>query len=241
MTDKKTHVETKEPTISVRYLADYMAASERKKRTIAESCKFRPLARLLQHKEAKTVVASALLKGIDIQALSLRADVIRSKLADDDFDALTNESNADYVKRFSAVASGLKLPTCDLAQGSVFPPVRINGVRIAFSPQLLLEKVNLKTNKVQCGALMLRYAKGKSLSTAVAEYQSAAIFGLMQMHADKDASDIEKGLCLTLDAYSGEWHKAPGASATMWANMKAACESIAERWPAIKSPKNSVV
>lgn len=241
MADKKTHVEVKEPTITLRFLADYMAGSERKKRAIAESCKYRPMARLLQHNEAKAVVSGALLNGIDAEALKARADMIRSKLADDDFDALTNEANSDYVRRFASVCEDLKLPPGDLLPGSGFPPLSVNGVKVAFKPALLLSRVNPKTNKIQRGAIMFRYAKGKALAQSVAEYQSAAIFGILQSHADKDATEIDKSLCLTFDVYSGYFHKAPGASATMWANMRAACESIAERWPNIKPPKNSVL
>jgi hypothetical protein len=58
---KKTHVLVPEPEMGVRYLADYMAGSDRKKRALLVSAKYRPRARLLQHREAKA--ASALIKG----------------------------------------------------------------------------------------------------------------------------------------------------------------------------------
>jgi hypothetical protein len=238
---KKTHVEIKEPTISVRYLADYMAGSERKKRTIAEGCKYRPLARILQHQEAQAVVTGSFLNGIDTAELKARSNAIRNKLADDDFDALTNEANADYVKQFAAVADGVNLPVANIEPGNNFPPVHINGVKVSFRPHLSLSRPNPKTNKLMRGAMMLRYAKGKALPSEIADYQSAAIFGLIGMLSDKVEAEVEKGLCLTFDAYSGNLYRAPGASLTRWTNMMAACESIAERWPNIKPPKNAVL
>jgi uncharacterized protein YqiB (DUF1249 family) len=52
---KKTHTEVKQPQISIPRLADYMAASEQGKRTIAQSCKYRSTVRVTQHNEAKAV------------------------------------------------------------------------------------------------------------------------------------------------------------------------------------------
>jgi hypothetical protein len=45
----------------------------------------------------------------------------------------------------------------------------------------------------------------------------------------------------TLDAYMGKCHEAPGNAIYLFKEMKAACASISERWPAIKPPKNAVL
>jgi hypothetical protein len=238
--EKPTHILVSAPEITVRYLADYMPASERKKRSIVAGCKYRPIAKLLQHKEARLTVAGALRKGEkDPHALKAKAESIRAKLATDDFDALTNEVNADYVKQFSEVVASVTLPEAEILTGKSFPAIEIHGVKIRFSPNLLLRRLT-KTNKLRRGALMLRYAKGKPLSAAVGSFQSAAIFGLIGDIQDEQGAEPEKTLCLTLDAVTGTLHPAPGASASMYANMKAACQSIAERWPNIPAPEGAV-
>jgi hypothetical protein len=237
----KTHVEVKKPEISVRFLADFMAASERKRRTIVEGCKYRPLARLFQHKEAPVAIATAIHKGTATpEALKARADAIRNKLASDDFDALTNEANADYVQRFSEVVAGITLPEADILPGKIFPGTQLNGVKVAFSANLVLRRLT-KTNKLKRGVLMLRYAKGKALPADVGGFQSAAAYGLLGILTDEEGAEPERGICLTLCAGSGSWFPAPGNSASIFANMKAACESIAERWPAIKPPKGAIL
>ncbi len=86
-----------------------------------------------------------------------------------------------------------------------------------------------------------RYAKGKALLPAVGEYQSAAAFGLLKEYAPEDGAEIDKAICVTLDAFTGELYPAPGSAVTMLANMKAACQTIAERWPNIKPPKGAVL
>jgi hypothetical protein len=60
---KKTHTEVKNPQISIPRLADYMAASEQGQRTIAQSCKYRSIARVTQHNEAKAVVSNHIVSG----------------------------------------------------------------------------------------------------------------------------------------------------------------------------------
>ena len=237
----KTHVLVKEARMQVRYLADYMAASERKRRTIVQGCKYRPIARLLQHKQARIVVANAIHSGAATpQALKEKADFIRSKLATDDFDALTNEANADYVARFSEVVAGVELPVAEILPGKNFPVLKVSGVKVTFAPNLLLRRLT-KTNKQKCGALMLRYAKGKPLAPEIGEFQSAAIFGLLgEFKGGDDGAEADKPLCLTLDAATGTLYPAPGASVSMFANMKAACETISERWPNIKPPDGAI-
>jgi hypothetical protein len=237
---QRTHVKVAEPEISVRYLADYMAASERKKRTIVAGCKYRPVARLVQHQEARLTISAALRKGVaTAEALKERAKSIRAKLATDDFDALTNEINADYVEQFSQVVASMDLPKAEIFPGKIFPVLKINGVKLAFTPNLVFRRLT-KTNKVRCGALMLRYAKGKPLDPEIGAYQSSAIFGLLGEHTDEEGSEPEKSLCLTLDAMTGKLYAAPGAAVSNFANMKAACQSIAERWPNIPSPEGAI-
>lgn len=238
---EKTHVAVAEAEITVRYLADYMAASERRRRTIIEGCKYRPLARLLQHKEAQITISKAFQSGDpDPKALEKKADFIRNKLASDDFEALTNEANADYVERFSEIVASIKLPSAEILPGKVFPATKIQGVKVRFSPHLILQRVD-KTNKQRNGAFMLRYAKGKALDPDVGAYQSAAAFGLLKDHFAEEDTTTDKSLCVTLDAFSGVLYPAPGSAVTMFANMKAACQTIVERWPNIPPPKGAII
>jgi hypothetical protein len=237
----KTHVLVPVAEITVRYLADYMAASERKRRSIIEGCKYRPLARLLQHKEATITISNALQSGTtDAKALQTKADFIRNKLATGDFEALTNEASADYIKKFSEVVASIKLPDADILPGKVFPALKVHGVKVRFSPHLLLRRID-KTNKQRSGAFMLRYAKGKALNSEIGGYQSAAAFGLLKDYLAEEGAEADKSICVTLDAFSGTLYPAPGSAITMFANMKAACQTIAERWPNIPPPKGAIL
>jgi hypothetical protein len=235
----KTHVVVAVPEMDARHLADYMAGSDRKKRSVLTECKYRPIARLMQHQEARIVVASALRHGEKSpQAIKEKADFVRSKLATDDFESAKNEANADFIQRFSEIVADVELPDAEILPGKVFPKPVVNGVKIRFSPSLRFRRLT-KTNKVKIGGLMLRYAKGKALSPAVGDYQSALIFGLIGESKEEPAAEADKPLCLTLDVITGTMFVAPSKSASMYANAKAACQSIAEQWPNLPPPKGA--
>lgn len=239
--EKKTHTVAKEPRLSISRLADYMAASEQGKRTIAQSCKYRPIARIVQHDEAKTIISNYLLKRKDNpDFLKEKATQIRHRMSDDDFEEELNQHNADYLNAFADVVEALSLPSAELLPPPRFSALVINGVKMSFQPSFLLQRVT-RTNKVRTGALMLRYAKRKALSPNVADYQSALIFGYLRENSQEHGAEPERKLCLTLDAVTGSCYEAPTKSVYLFNEATAACATIAERWPNIPPPKNAVL
>ncbi|MDO9223938.1 MAG: hypothetical protein Q7U20_09545 [Caulobacter sp.] len=241
MEPKKTHVLVPVPEMGVRYLADYMAGSDRKRRAVILDAKYRPRARLMQHREAKATIANALINGNASKAfLSGRADTVRAKLATNDHDALTNEANADYLKRFSEVVESLDLPGVEFLPGKIYTLAKVNGLKVPFRTDLTLRRMT-KTNKIIVGSMMFRYAKGKALSDLAADYQAAAIFGFMKECAVEDGAELDRSLCITLDGFTGAPHAAPTNSVTLFKNTQAACATIAEAWPNTQPPKGAVL
>lgn len=240
--DQKTHREVATPQISARYLAEYMCESERVKRRIVRDCKYQPIARLAQHDEAKMAVSRYIRNGMknadELDALAMQ---IRSRNADTPFNRELFDRNADYISRFSEVSYKLKLPDAErLAPGTV-PPLMRYGVRITTELNFRMRRIVRTTNQVRLGAAVLRYAKGKSLKAAVAEWHAAYLFGYLDANSVEEGAFIEKKLCLIIDAYTGRAYEAPGNSRSRFKNMEAACESIAERWPNIKPPPNAIL
>src|SRR5579872_2391497 len=135
--------------MSVRSLADYMAASDVARRSVLRGCKYRAIARIVQHDEAKLAVSKYMLGGSgDPEILAADADYIRHKLADDDFDKDCNDINADYVERFAKVADNVELPKgAEWEAAKPFQAQVINGVRVTFTPSLLVRRV-AKNNKI---------------------------------------------------------------------------------------------
>lgn len=241
MSEYPTHRQVPAPRMGVRYLADYMAASERGKRRIVLNSKFRPLAKVIQHAEAVRTVSKFIRGGDhDIGWLQQEAERLRGRMADDDFERDLLDHNADYIARFADVVGGIKLPKADLLPPGPSGAIDIHGVRVSVGLHFRLRRLT-KTNKVREGAAMLRYAKGKKLLPEAGGWQAAFLLGYLRDTSVDQNIDPDRGLCLTIDAYAGVYYPGPTDSVSRYQNMKAACQSIAERWPNIQPPPGAIL
>ena len=235
----KTHRTVKNPTISARYLADFMAASEQAKRTIVRDCRFRSIGRVVQHKRAKGLISQYLSSPeLDVTWLSEQSSALRDEIADDDFDRSVLDNNADFVDRFISREHRLILPPAEFewTPDPVF--VMLNGVKVNTDILFKMQRTT-KTNKLRVGGGAIRYRKDKPLSEEIALWQSAFIFGYLNSTNQDDNIQSEEKLCITICAESGKPFPAPTDSTKRFNNMKAACATIAERWENIEPPPSS--
>src|SRR3546814_19180005 len=115
MLQEKTHREVKAPQISARYLADYMEASEKAKRSIVRKCRYQAIARVLQHSEAKLKAGSFLRRREgDVGALMAAAQELRDRLADSDYERTLYDANADYLDRLATLHKKVLLTEAEL-------------------------------------------------------------------------------------------------------------------------------
>jgi hypothetical protein len=92
MEPKKTHIERKQPQISLARLADYMAASEQAKRGIATTCKYRPIARVIQYNEAKAVISNYVrAENRKIDSVKQKLEAMKSRIFENEFDKDVND------------------------------------------------------------------------------------------------------------------------------------------------------
>lgn len=237
---KKTHQEVNKPRISSRYLADYMAASEQARRTIVRDCKYRPRARLMQHKHGREAVAQFVAANTgDADWLKVRAEDLREAIADSDFDRSVLDNNADYIEHFAKASKNLALPNAAFDWTPKNTEFTLNGVTVRTDIYFRCQRVT-KTNKIRIGGGCIRYQKDTPLKQEVANWQSAFVFGHLNDIKD-DGTAPEHKLCLTICAQSGIAHPAPTDSISRYKNMLAALASIAERWPAVEPPPNAVL
>ena len=240
MPAQKTHRMVNEPKISARYLADFMAASERGRRTIVRGCKYQPIARLVQHDEAKSTVSKFLReKDSNTATLTDKAQSLRNRMADSDFDRDLLDHNADYIDRFAEVFPNLALPNVEFHPPGKSPPIELSGVKITTEMQFRLRRLT-KTNKIRVGGAAFRYAKGKSLLPEVANWQSAFMLGYLHQTGTEPEAEAEGQLCLTIDMAGGVCHPAPTDAVNRFNNMEAACATISEWWPNITAPEGAV-
>ncbi len=242
MPEQKTHREVKSPQMAARSLADYMVASETAKRRIVQDCKYRAIARLIQHDDAKMAVGKYFRAGLkDTAAMSADAQRLRRQMADTPFDRDVLDHNADYIDRFVEVSGNVAMPNADILPPGRTPPITLGGVKVTEELQFRLRRVMARTNRVRLGGGSLRYAKGQRLNPNVAAWQSAFLFGYLNLTKDEPEAEPELQLCLTVDAHTGKVYGAPGNSVRRLHNIEAACMSIAERWQNVPPPPGAVL
>lgn len=236
----KTHREIKDPRLSDNKLADYMGASEQRKRSILQSCKYQRIAAVIQHHDARKMIADSMTSGnIDVKMLTEKLEIYEGKITDTDHEEEVKAHNIDYVKSVLSMGSpqvnGSEFTKCQSNK-----KVDMNGTMISFFPELLVTRTNKRNNR-KIGAINFRYSKSAKLPENVAEYQSALMFGVLRDEPFEAESTPEHALCQTFDAFNGKLYQAPSNSIYLFNEMKAACAGISQQWQNIPTPKGAVL
>lgn len=242
MEPKITHRVAKSPRISGRFLAEYMNASERRRRTIVRACKYRAIARVIQHNQARSAISRSYYDpSYGKPELLDRVEQLRTAIASDPFERDVNDHNADYIEAFCGAMEGLQ-PNDGMV---LFPPggnvaIALEGVLVSPELSFRVERVT-KTNKRRLGAGVLRYSKSGPLKAEEAIWQASFIQGYLASSATDEDAEPEGKICLVVDVFAGEVFSAPGDAVTRFNDMQAACASIAERWDNIAPPPKAVL
>ena len=242
-TPRRSHRQTRKPTIGGRFLAEYMAAGarERARRTLIQNAKYPVAARMIQHNAAKSAIVKFLASPErDIEVLHALAADLRGRNVEDQFAADLNRHNADYLDRFALSYPDLILPEATIVQAPKPPAVTLGGVKVNIDMPLRLRRVT-RTNRPRIGGAALRYAKGRPLPQEQGEWQSALLFGYLGLVEPEDGAEPEHQLCLTIDAQAGRAIPAPSNALARFREIEAACASIAERWDNIEPPAGAML
>jgi len=242
MTGSPTHRLVKTPKVNSRYLSDYMIASERVRRTIIRDCKYRKIARAIQHDRAKAFITNALRSGgIGEDALKGEGQRLLDMMADTDFERDTLDVNGDFLIAYGEAFSMDTFPkTAEIVDAPTDFTVNINGVEVNADIRFGVQRVT-RTNRLRTGLGTIRYAKNKPLDEDAGAYQSSVLFGCRKMIDVQDDAAPEENLCLTLDCATSKFIPAPTDATRRFQNMEAACATIAERWDNIDPPDGAII
>jgi hypothetical protein len=138
---KKTHVERKSPRISLARLADYMAASEQGKRSIAVTCKYQPIGRLIQYNDAKSIISNYIRsENRKVEDLQEKLQVLKNKICDTDFETDVRDHNADCIFRFIALHNEYDFKDYSYLKSMKFAAYELNGMPVVVSPDVLISR-----------------------------------------------------------------------------------------------------
>ena len=219
-----------------------MVASERARRTIIRDCKYRKIARAIQHDRAKTYITNALRAGtLGSEGLRAEGQRLLEMMADTDFERDTLDNNGDFLVAFGDTFSMETFPKpAEIMDAPTTFNANIYGVDVNPDIRFGVQRTT-RTNRLRTGFGTIRYAKNKPLDDEVGAFQSAVLFGCRKMIDVQDEAAPEEKLCLTLDCASGRFIPAPTDATRRFQNMEAACATIAEWWDRIEPPDGAVI
>lgn len=236
----KTHRTVKNPRLSDNKLADYMSASEQARRGILRSCKYQAITAVIQHNDAKKIIAESMDNGkLDMEKLTAKLAIYEGKITDTPFEEEVKQHNIDYINNVLLLGfdeiNGEEFHRCKTGRKLDF-----NGTEISFFPDMIVARTNKRNNR-KIGALNFRYSKSAQLRKRVAEFQSALIFGALRDEPFEPHATPEHSLCQTIDGFNGNVYPAPSNSIYLYNEMKAAGSAIALQWPNIEPPSGAVL
>jgi hypothetical protein len=238
--EKPTHREVRHPRLSDNKLADYMAASEQARRGILRSCKYQAITAVIQHADARRIVAESIVNGnVDIAKLNEEIAAYEGKITDTDFEEEVKQHNLDYIKSVVSMAP-IAIKGAEFVRCKSQKKIDFNGTEISFFPDVLVARTNKRNNR-KIGAVNLRYSKSARLSEQTAAWQSALMFGVLKDEPFEEESSPELALCQTLDGFNGKVYEAPTNSVYMYKEMQAACAGIAQQWNNIMPPNGAIL
>ena len=233
------------PRLSLRRLAEFMAASPVRQRSLIRDTKYRSVEPEISYGEGFALIGDMLADG-DLATQTLREaaedfhdrmDVrgIRERIAYDliggMFDWLADER------------PDLQLPDAERyddgrtwGRGGAW---EVEGVTL--DPDVHLRLAQARRGYRAVGAVTLRYSKSGPLDPVIAQWQASGLHGYLSDTLEGEALRPDPDLCIALDLRTGIAHPAPGRARTLMSQMRAACATIAERWPNIAPPKGAVV
>jgi hypothetical protein len=219
-----------EPRISINSLAEYLTAPPVRRGAIVKAHK-RPRPVVVAHyAQAQKPIVEFLAAGGGSGAYLLRAaERLEAMAAQSGRPARTRMllDSAAALQRFAGALDVFTLPgPVSAVMPGPTPYLNLSGVRVSVRPELLYTV----PSRNQAGLVKLYFSKTRPLSPEEAWYTTAALY-----RWGADVAGLGESLvpqrCLVLDVFAGRTFAGARAFTRRLAELEAACEEIALRWP----------
>jgi hypothetical protein len=104
--------------------------------------------------------------------------------------------------------------------------VLIRGVRVVVAPDISLLEIGTEH---RIGAIKFHFPRSSKLTSESLQYVSTLLYQYLEDVGDSP----KKTHCFSVDVFSEKFETVPRAMKDRYKNLEAACEEIAERWPAL--------
>ena len=231
------------PRLSANQVADYLDANSTNRRNILRDAKFPPIFLLVPYTDAKTALVSHLVRGRGESPLKSRVQVLRRK-ADlsetSDFERRNCLLCIDAIESFEGLEAKMKVGKLNFSRpGGHFPKLKISGVNISVSIDLLTEKPNAQGGMAKGGAMLVFSKSGGTKQNMPERCKAISLLVYEVLKAQAAPGQLyDSTMCMAIDVFQGVIYRAKSEQKQLLKTVGTSCEEVANIWPTVKPPAN---
>lgn len=215
------------PEISINPLAEYVGASERRKRAILRQQKYPSDFIVARYRTARAAFSNYFKDGYDQNVLIRAIERLQGKKPTSDWSRNDTVNSIEALRRFLSLEIPFKSLKCRFSKSDI-KAYSINGVSVVVSPDLLLEW-EVEGQK-HVGAIKF-YIKKKDLTLQQGRLSASLLADFMQ-HTHSEETTVSKRHCVCVDVMNQRIFAAPTDIREEMSLVSDACHEIVMLWRA---------
>jgi hypothetical protein len=239
-----THKYHHHPRLSANQVGDYLSANATNRRRILSDAKYPSTMILVRYDDARTAVAAHLASGG--AAKNFLADTLAALKRKADKDGVTDYKRQNYklctdaIEAFQSAEAKMGIGAVRFKASTIHnSKLKISGVSVSVSLDLLTEKTDSKGAKTLGGAILVFSKTGGVERNFFQRCQAIAMLVHEVLKQQfKDGEKCDPGLCMAIDVFSGKVYRARAQQKQLFKTVENSCEEVATVWPTIRPPAN---
>jgi len=239
-----THKYHANPRLSANQVADYLSANATSRKRILCDAKYPPTMLLVRYDEARTAVVSHMASnGAKVNVLPDTLAALQRKIDKPDITHYKRQNHrlcTQAIEGFQAAeakmgVSSVKFKTPDIHNTKL----KISGVSVSVSIDLITDKADGKGNNVIGGAVLVFSKTGGPEKNIEARCHAVALLAYEVLKQQlKPGQTCDPNICMAIDVFNGKVYRAKRQQKQLFKSVETSCEEVATVWPAIKPPGN---
>ena len=239
-----THKYHANPRLSANQVADYLSANATNRRRILSDAKYPPTMILVRYDDARTAVAA------HMAADGSKKNILTDALADlqrklhqtgiTEYKKQNHKLCTDAIEGFQAAESKMGVGIVKFNAPNIHnAKLKISGVSVSVSLDLMTERADGKGHKVIGGAVLLFSKTGGPEKNIEARCLAIALLAHEVLKQQVKAGETcDPNLCMAIDVFNGKAYRAKSQQKQLFKTVETSCEEVFTVWPSIKPPAN---
>ena len=239
-----THKYHPNPRLSANQVADYLSANATNRRRILSDAKYPSTMIVVRYDDARTAVAAHMAandgkKNILADAL----EALRRKAAKQDITDYKRQNHklcTEAIEGFQATETKMGVGSVKFKAPDIHnSKLKISGVNVSVSLDLMTERVDGNGNKVIGGAVLVFSKTGGPEKNIEARCRAIALLTHEVLKQQLKAGETcDPNICMAIDVFNGKAYRAKAQQKQLFKTVETSCEEVATVWPTIKPPAN---